>query len=315
MKDITNLALFAHVVEAGSFSEAARQLQMPKSTLSRRISDLEDELGVRLLNRTTRKLYLTDVGREFLVHCQTVVAAASAAEQVTQFVQEKPRGKVRISSPYAISQSLLVQILPEFMARYPDVSLDLVMTNKPVNLIEEQVDIALRVRAEIEESSLIARELLPSANALYASPELINQLGAPEHPTDLMNWPAMSLHYSSGRYLWQFTSSANESLSLSYQPRLITDDMAMLREAARASQGVVSLPTYLCDEYEELGFIQRVLPTWKLPVGKLHMVYPYRRGLLPAVRVLIDFLLAEMPRAAGIAGIGRELANRDIKKS
>ncbi|MCL4410397.1 MAG: LysR substrate-binding domain-containing protein [Firmicutes bacterium] len=307
MKDITNLALFAHVIEAGSFSEAARQLQMPKSTLSRRISDLEEELGVRLINRTTRKLYLTDVGREFLVHCQTVVAAASAAEQVTQFVQEKPRGKVRISSPYAISQSLLAQILPEFMARYPDVSLDLVMTNKPVNLIEEQVDIALRVRAEIEESSLIARELLPSANALFASSELIERLGAPQHPTDLMNWPALSLHYSSGRYLWQFTSATNENLSLSYQPRLITDDMAMLREAARAGQGVVSLPTYLCHEYEELGYIQRVLPAWKLPVGKLHMVYPYRRGLLPAVRVLIDFLLAEMPRAAGIAGIGREI--------
>lgn len=306
MKDITNLALFAHVIEAGSFSAAARQLQMPKSTLSRRISDLEEELGVRLLNRTTRKLYLTDVGREFLVHCQTVVAAANAAEQITQFVQEKPRGKVRISSPYPISQSLLVQILPAFMERYPDVTLDLVMTNNPVNLIEQQVDIALRVRPEIEESSLIARELLPSASALYASPTLIAEYGTPKEPTDLMNWPALSMHFSSGRYAWQFSGPANEAISLSLQPRLITDDLWMLREAARHGQGVVALPTYLCHEYQALGYLQRVLPAWKLPVGKLHMVYPYRRGLLPAVRVLIDFLVAEMPKAAGIAGIGRE---------
>lgn len=306
MKDITNLAWFAHVVEHGSFSAAARSLGIPKSTLSRRIADLESELGVRLLNRTTRKLYLTDVGREFLVHCQTVVAAASAAEQVTQFVQEKPRGKVRLSSPYAISQSLLVQILPEFMARYPDVSIDLVMTNKPVNLIEEQVDVALRVRPTLEESSLIGRELLPSGQALYASPQLVTEYGEPEHPTDLMNWPALSMHYSSGRYQWSFLSESGENLVVSYQARLITDDLWVLREAAYQHQGIVSLPTYLCRDYVKQGRLVKVLPKWQMPVGKLHLVYPYRRGLLPAVRVLIDFLVERMPIAAGVAGIASD---------
>lgn len=306
MKDLTNLALFAHVIEHGSFSAAARQLAMPKSTLSRRIADLEEELGVRLLNRTTRKLYLTDVGREFLVHCQTVVAAANAAEQVTQFVQEKPRGKVRLSSPYLISQSLLVQILPEFMQRFPDVAIDLVMTNKPVNLIEQQVDIALRVRPHMEESSLIGRELLPSAQALYAAPELIKQHGVAEHPTDLITWPALSMHHSSGRYQWQLAHATGEQVTVSYQAKLITDDAWVLREAAAAGQGVVALPTYLCREYVAMGKLQRVLPEWRMPVGKLHLVYPYRRGLLPAVRSLIDFLVEKMPSAAGFVGIASD---------
>lgn len=306
MRDITNLAWFAHVVEHGSFSAAARTLGVPKSTLSRRIADLEEELGVRLLNRTTRKLYLTDVGREFLVHCQTVVAAAEAAEQVTQFVQEKPRGKVRISSPYAISQSLLVSIMPEFLRRYPDVQIDLIMTNKPVNLIEEQVDIALRVRPTIEDSSLIARELLPSASALFASPQFVQSHGEQSHPTDLLDWPSMSMHYSSGRYQWNFNSNQGEALTLNYHPRLITDDLWVLREAAAEHQGVVSLPVYLCREYQAQGRLIRVLPNWRLPVGKLHMVYPYRRGLLPAVRVLIDYLIETMPGAAGLAGIATD---------
>ncbi|WP_194756722.1 LysR substrate-binding domain-containing protein [Aliidiomarina indica] len=306
MKDITNLAWFAHVVEHGSFSAAARTLRVPKSTLSRRIADLEEELGVRLLNRTTRKLYLTDVGREFLVHCQTVVAAAEAAEQVTHFVQEKPRGKVRISSPYAISQSLLVSIMPGFLKRYPDVQIDLVMTNKPVNLIEEQVDIALRVRPTIEDSSLIARDLVPSASALFTSPEFLQTHGVPEHPLDLSDWPSLSMHYSSGRYQWSFTAQHGESITMNYQPRLITDDLWVLREAAAEHQGVVSLPVYLCREYIDQGRLVRVLPSWRLPVGKLHMVYPYRRGLLPAVRVLIDYLVECMPSAAGVAGLATD---------
>ncbi|RUO32520.1 LysR substrate-binding domain-containing protein [Aliidiomarina soli] len=304
MQDLTNLALFAHVAEHGSFSQAARALGMPKSTLSRRISDLEEAQGVRLLNRTTRRLSLTDVGREFLVHCQTLVQAAEAAEQVTQFVQEKPRGRVRISSPHALSQSLLIKILPAFMQRYPDVQLDLMVSNSPVNLVSEQIDVALRVRSSIEDSSLIARPLAPSPPALFAHPDFIRERGEPKHPTDLVNWPSLSMHYTHGRYQYDFTSCQGESISLTYQPRLITDDLWVLREAASEKQGMVMLPVYLCREYVEKGLLAPVLPTWRLPVGNMHLVYQHRRGLLPAVRVLIDFLLQEMPKAARDAGIG-----------
>lgn len=308
MKDITNLALFAHVAEHGSFSQAARALGMPKSTLSRRISDLESAQGVRLLNRTTRKLSLTDVGRAFLVHCQTLVAAAEAAEQVTQRVQEIPRGKVRISTPHALSQSLLMQILPTFMRQYPEVIIDLVVTNTPVNLINDQVDIALRVRSTIEDSSLIARPLAPSPLALFAHPDFIRAQGEPRHPTDLVTWPSLSMYYTHGRYQYDFTSCQGESVSLSYQPRLITDDLWVLREAASEQQGMAALPVYLCRDYVERGLLAPVLPFWRLPVGNMHLVYPHRRGLLPAVRVLVDFLVEHIPRIAKEAGIS-ELSN------
>lgn len=304
MQDLTNYALFAHVVEYGSLSATARELKIPKSTLSRRLNDLESELGVRLLNRTTRKLMLTDVGREVLVHCQTLVDAAQAAEHVTQLVREKPRGRVRMSSPYAISQGLLVQILPDFMAMYPDVTIDLVTTNQPVNLLEQHIDIALRVRDVIEDSSLIARRILPSPQALFAHPDFVHAQGAPEHPADLVNWPALSLHQSSGRYQWSFSSAQNESFLLSYQARLITDDMSMLKAAAVQGQGVVALPSYICREEVERGDLVRVLKQWQMPVGILHLVYPHRRGLLPAVRKLIDFMVERMPAAAGAVGIG-----------
>lgn len=304
MQDLTNLALFAHVVEHGSFSQAARALGMPKSTLSRRISDLEQAQGVRLLNRTTRKLSLTDVGRAFLVHCQTLVAAAEAADQVTQFVQEKPRGRVRLSSPHILSQSLLMKILPRFMREFPDVIIDLVVTNTPVSLINDQIDIALRVRSTIEESSLIARPLAPSPLALFAHPEFITARGEPRHPTDLVNWPSLSMHYTHGRYQYDFTSCLGEAVSLSYQPRLITDDLWVLREAASQHQGMAAIPVYLCRDYVEQGLLAPVLPKWRLPVGNMHLVYPHRRGLLPAVRVLIDFLVEHMPLAARQAGIG-----------
>ncbi|WP_113907751.1 LysR substrate-binding domain-containing protein [Aliidiomarina celeris] len=304
MQDLTNYALFAHVVAFEGFSAAARELNIPKSTLSRRVSDLEKELGVRLLNRSTRKLSLTDVGREVLVHCQTLIDAAQAAEHVTQRVREKPRGRVRLSSPYAISQGLLVQILPDFMAMYPDVTIDLVTTNQPVNLIEQHIDIALRVRDVIEDSSLIARRILPSPQGLFAHPALLQQFGEPSHPKDLLQWPALSLHQSSGRYQWSFTSATHETHVLSYQARLITDDMNMLKAAAVARQGVVALPNYICRDEWVRGDLVRVLKDWQMPVGILHLVYPHRRGLLPAVRKLIDVLVERMPDAAGAVGIG-----------
>lgn len=310
MYDLTNYALFAKVIEYAGISAAARALNMPKSTLSRRISELEKQLGVRLLNRTTRKLSLTDVGREVLLHSQILLDAAQAAENVTQRVREKPRGRVRISCPYAISQSFLQKILPDFMAMYPDVTIDLITTNNPANLVEQHVDIALRVRSFIEDSSLVARSISTSHQSLVAHPDFVRVYGEPEHPSELVNWPTLSLHQSSGRYQWQFSAqtvgaeNSGERYTLNMQPRLITDDMTMLKTAAQQQQGVVALPTYMCRQELSRGELVRILPQWHMPVGILHLVYPQRRGLLPAVRKLVDFLVERMPAVAGAENIG-----------
>lgn len=291
MQDLTSLALFAHVVEHGGFSAAARALGMPKSTLSRRISELERHQGVQLLRRSTRQLVLTDVGRAFLVHCQELLAAAEAADQVTRFVQEVPRGTVRVSTPYQLSQLVLAPLVPVFMQRYPEVKLEFLVTNAPVDLLAEQVDVALRVRSHIEDSSLVARSLASGSNFLYAQPALVERLGEPKHPDDLEGWPTLSVSFSSGRYQYEMGGPEGEKSVVRHQPILISDDMGMLREAAIRGLGVVMLPEQLGDPRVRQRQLQRVLTDWTLPAGNLHLLYPSRRGLLPAVRVFIDFIV------------------------
>ncbi|MAK70526.1 MAG: LysR family transcriptional regulator [Idiomarina sp.] len=297
LPDIANYYLFAKAVRCGSINAASRELELPKSTISRRISQLETEQGVRLVHRGRQGLRLTDVGEAFLVHCDALVDAADSATQVTQHLLAKPRGRVNVSSPYAISQSLLTQVLPEFMTRYPEIQLNLMVTNRPVNLLDENIDLALRVRPSIEDSSLIARPISDAPQTLFAAPKLIGDSIIAE-PTDLLHYPQLSLHYTSGRYGYVLTHQSGNRTQLQFEPRLISDDMILLREAAIEGQGVVALPNYLCQQAVAEGRLQQLLPDWNLPVGIMHMTYPHRRGLKPAVRVLIDYLAEKLPKVA-----------------
>jgi DNA-binding transcriptional LysR family regulator len=294
MDNITNLVLFARVMQAGSISAAARELRMPKSTLSRRLSELEAAQGVRLVHRGTRKLTLTDIGREFLHHCETIARAAEAASALTQQVQAEPRGELRFSCPYALSQGAMARLLPAFMLRYPAVKVHMLATNKPVNLVEERIDVALRVRDTIEDSTLIARPLAPAPSSLYANPALL-AAHPPQHPLDLLQLPTLSMHFSSGRYEFSLRHANGEQLTLRHDPCLITDDMWVLREAAVHGIGLAQLPDYLCGEQLANGSLVRVLDDWQTPAGILHLVYVSRNGLLPAVRAFIDYLVQEMP--------------------
>lgn len=297
LPNIANYYLFARTAAAGSINAAARALELPKSTISRRLAQLEAEQGMRLFQRGRQGLKLTDVGEAFLVHCEALVDAADSAQQVTQRLLDKPRGRVNISSPYALSQSLLVHLLPELMTRYPEVQINLEVTNRPVNLLDENIDIALRVRPHIEDSTLIARPISDAPLTLYASPQLIR--GYPlNEPKDLLNLPQLSLHYSSGRYRYELTNTQGERQNIAYQPRLITDDLIVLREAVLAQQGLAALPNYLCRQAVKEQRLVNVLPSWKLPMGIMHMTYSHRRGLKPAVRAVIDFLTEKLPEVA-----------------
>ncbi|WP_417447504.1 LysR substrate-binding domain-containing protein [Idiomarina abyssalis] len=295
--DVTNYYLFAQVIASGSISAASRDLSLPKSTISRKMTQLEDEQGTRLFHRSRSGLKLTDVGREFLVHCERLVSAAESAQQVTQRLLDKPRGKVEVSAPYAISQSLLVQVLPEFMSLYPEVEIQLVVTNRPVNLVEEGIDVALRVRPTIEDSSLIARPISQAPQTLYIAPGLI-QDKAILKPEDLLKFEHLSMHYTNGRYGYELIHSSGQQKNIRIKPRLITDDMIVLREAAIKQLGIAALPNYLCNEAVNNGDLVPVLTDWHLPIGIMHMTYSHRRGILPAVRVFIDFLAEKLPDLA-----------------
>lgn len=280
-----------------------RALGVPKSTLSRRIARLEEQLGVRLVHRSTRKLTLTDIGREFLAHCETVVAAANSARGSIERVQQIPRGTVRLTAPMDISRALLAPALPEFMAEYPDVTVKLEAINRRVDLLEEGVDVAIRVRPSIEDSSLVMRPVATSAALLVAAPALIERLGEPADPRGLNNLPTLSMAFADGRHRLNFQGQNGEMVTVHHEPRLTTDDMSVLKEAAIAGIGIVTLPGFMCYPALREGALKILLPQWQLPAGQIHIVYPHRRGLLPAVRVLIDFLARRLPDFAEQAGV------------
>lgn len=291
MQDLNDMYYFAKVIEHGGFMAAGRALGIPKSRLSRRIKELESSLNVQLLHRTTRKLALTDIGTAFLRHCQTVLEEAKAAKEEIARVHTTPRGTIRVSAPMAIAQFLLAPYLAKFIEQYPEVNVLLDVSNRRVDLIEEGIDVALRVRmGALEDTSLVMRTLGRSHSILLASPEFLKQHGMPQTPADLVNYPMLSLLQPNEQYTWHFTSDEGKVIDVVAKPRLLTDDMVVLRKVVIAGQGMVALPLLLIHEELKQGKLVRVLPNWHLPYGLLHAVYPSRRGLLPAIRVFIDFL-------------------------
>jgi DNA-binding transcriptional LysR family regulator len=297
MQDLNDLFYFAKVVEHGGFMAAGRALGIPKSRLSRRIAELEERLGVRLLQRTTRRLALTEVGSQYYQHCQAVLAEAEAADETIARIQAEPRGLVRVSCPELLAKSLLAPLLPRFLAAHPQVRIQLDATNRRVDLIEEGIDIAIRVRNVMEDSAnQVARTLGADRMVLVASPALLAARGAPRVPMDLLRYPCLTMSRPDGRGQWILLDGDGHEVRLQIDaPLLMTDDLVVLAEATANGLGVALLPRLVCQPYLADGRLRELLPDCHTPWGILHLVYPSRRGLIPAVRQLIDFLVQEIP--------------------
>ncbi len=297
MQDLNDLCFFAQIVDSGSFSAAARELGVPKSRISRRIAALEQRLGVQLLRRSTRRIHVTEIGQRYYEHCSAIVAEAQAAQQVIEQQQAEPSGLVRMSCPVILSQQTLAPLLPLFLARYPKVKLHLLATDRRVDLLSEGVDIALRVSHETpSQQDLVVRVLGYGGLVLVAAPALLQRLGAPQEPPQLNQYPSLGLDYADGRHQWPLHSSDGRSCVVSYQPRLMSDDLIALKQATIAGLGVCALPGSLCYHAIQRGELQTVLPNWQLPRGTLQALYPPKRGLAAGVRALIDFLAKELPQ-------------------
>ncbi len=292
MHDLNDMVFFAEVAERGGFAAAGRALGVPKSRLSRHVAELEARLGVQLMQRSTRSLSLTPAGEIYLHHCAAVRDAAQAAAEAVAQVQTEPRGTVRISCPVTIVHSGLAQLMPVFMARFPAVRIDLRVINRPVDLIEEGIDIALRVRSTIEDSAaLVAKTLGISRGLLVASPALLAQHGPVHTPGDLAKLPTAAMSANGeGRSDWRLEGPSGEIHVHSHRPRLVADDLATLQLATLAGVGATLLPDYMCRADIEAGRLVPVLPGWGPSPVIAHMVFPARRALVPAVRQLIDFL-------------------------
>ena len=297
MRDLNDRYFFVQVVEKGGFTAAAKALGLPKSRLSRRVAHLEEQLGVRLIQRTTRRFALTEVGQDYHRRCLAMLAEAEAADEVIHQARAEPRGTIKLSCPVKLSQMILADLVPRYMAENPQVKVHLEVTNRRVDVIEEGFDVALRVRAQRpSEASLTMRMLGESRTVVVASPDLLARHGAPARPDDLRRFATLGGIPADGRHVWFLSGPDGEEIEAPIAPRLLTDDMAVLREAALAGAGITLLPANLCCEQIAAGRLAVVLPDYPPLPGLVYCVFASRRGVVPAVRRFLDLLASELPR-------------------
>ncbi|CAL8477023.1 LysR substrate-binding domain-containing protein [Caballeronia sp. S22] len=292
--DLNDLRLFVEVVDHGSFSSAARDLGVQTSKLSRRVRALEEELGIRLLNRTSRSLSLTETGRQFHLHCLAMVAESKAAKDVVDQTRSEPQGTVRISCPVGLLNSGVSETVARYVEKNPHVQILIDATNRRVDVVEEGVDIAIRVRLPpLEDTDLAVRQLGLSIQILVASADLEARHPAPESIESLREWPTLSMASRSEKFVWNLLSADGRSISWRHRPRLATDDLASLRLAALRGIGVAMLPRELVDTDIQSGKLRHILPELASTPGLVHAIFPSRRGMVPAVRHLLDALVAD----------------------
>jgi DNA-binding transcriptional LysR family regulator len=293
ISDLNDLRLFAEVVDHGSFTAAARTLGVQTSKLSRRVRALEEELGVRLLNRTSRSLSLTETGRQFHQHCLALVAESKAAKDIVDQTRSKPQGTVRISCPVGLLSSGVSSIIAKYVQVNPDVQVLLDATNRRVDVVEEGLDFAIRVRLPpLENTDLAVRQLGLSVLILVGCPSLTKRFPAPKSLESLKEWPTLSMASNNEKYVWNLADAKGQTISWPHQPRLATDDLASLRDAAMQGVGVALLPRELVDADIKAGRLKHLLPGLATRAALVHAIFPTRRGMVPAVRQLLDALAA-----------------------
>ncbi|MFC3715737.1 LysR family transcriptional regulator [Luteimonas soli] len=296
MQDLNDLYYFSAVVDHGGFAAAERALGIPKSRLSRRISQLEAELGVRLLQRSTRRFAVTDVGQSVYRHAQSMLAEAQAAREVVDRLSAEPRGVVRVSVPVGLAQQQIPMLLPDFLAKYPQVRVQMHVSNRRVDVINEGFDVAIRVRTKFDDDgSLVMRSFGQIQELLVASPGYLDRTGRPTDPEQLRDHVTLTMSEDEVRQRWELQGRDGEIRRIDLKPRVSGFDFPMLMALAKQGLGITMLPETLCAEAVRAGELEVVLPEWRLPQGIAHAVFASRRGLLPAVRVFIDFLAERLP--------------------
>ena len=299
MLDLNDFFYFVQVVDRGGFTAAGRTLRMPKSTLSHRVLQLEAELGVRLLNRTSRRFAMTDAGGEFYRHAVAMLQQAEQAETAIRHRLTEPTGTVRFTAGVATAQFAMRDMVADFLLRFPKVNVVGHATDQTVDIVGENFDVAIRAHsAPLPDSTLVQRALAPAPWFLFAGATYLDANGALETPQDLTGHPSLFMMRTSIAPTWRLrnTSEAKDEVVVPLTPRLLSDDIIGLKQAAIAGLGIVALPGYICRDDVQSGRLQRVLPNWLAGDSTLTALIPYRQGLLPSVRAFIDHLAAEFPK-------------------
>lgn len=286
--ELNQMGVFATVVDQGSFTRASERLSMPKSTVSRLVSQLEKQIGARLLHRTTRQLKLTEVGKLYFEHCRRIVEEAEQAEQVVQRMQAEPSGLLRVSMPLAFGMPFTQDLIEAFLKKYPKVGLDLVLDNRLVDIIEEEIDVALRA-GDVEDSSLIARPIGYGQLIMCATPEYLKKHGEPRHPHELdgheiIRHPAVPL----------FMQSKNTEAAIPAKSRLLINDMSFIHQMTLRSMGVGIIPAMFVTEDIAAGRLKRLMPSYGFFKKQFYLVYAVKRQQSAKVSAFVNFVLEQV---------------------
>jgi DNA-binding transcriptional LysR family regulator len=296
MTDLNSLMIFAKVVEANGFSEAARRLKMPTSTVSRRVAELEEQLGVRLLERSTRSLRLTDVGTEVFEHAQHSAELSEAVDNIASNHLSNVSGVLRLSAPPSISDSLLAPLVGAFQVSYPKVRVQVFITDRIVDQIAEGVDLVFKVGEQLKDSSLVARRILTYRHQLLASPTYLAKCKPPKKPQDLLEHRLLAFSFWTPTNAWNFAhANGKKKETLTFQPFLAMNDYAGLAAALLAGTGIGDLPPLVQPELLRDGRLVEVLPNWHLCNFHLWLVHLRNRYITRPVRVFKEFAAQMAP--------------------
>jgi DNA-binding transcriptional LysR family regulator len=305
MLDLNDFFLFVQVVDRGGFTAASRSLRIPKSTLSHRIQQLEKNLGVRLLNRTSRKLVMTGAGEEFYQRAIAVLREAESAENILRRRLNEPSGTVKCTGDVTTVQFAMTGIINDFLIRYPKVNLVVHACDRLVDIVGENFDIVIKVHfGPLPDSNLVQRALAPTPWFLFAGPDYLAASGEPQQPQDLRDHPSLCMMRIGVEPVWRLRPTGQaqqeDEFVLPLTPKLLSDDWIGLQEAAIKGLGIVALPGYIGNAAVKSGALRRVLPDWSAGDSTISALIPYRQGLLPSVRAFLDHLAAEFPKAVQI---------------
>ncbi|WP_111976929.1 LysR family transcriptional regulator [Algibacillus agarilyticus] len=286
------MIIFVEVVNGGSFTKAADNTQHSTSYISKEIAKLEARLGLRLLNRTTRSLSLTAEGELYFQQCQQIIYDAEQAERLISGAQQNPKGKLRISCPVSFGLSHLQPVIAQFLAQYPDITLDLDLDDRKVDIIAEGFDLVIRGTELLNDSSLISRQFLNSRVLTVATPDYIKRHGMPQKPEDLVNHTVLSYRYLKSPNIWNFIDKAGNEQLIELKSRVITNSPQMQLSLCLASQGIIRMPDFNLGQHLETGELVEIFSDLPYRQVNMYLVYPSRKHMSSKVRCFIDFALA-----------------------
>ncbi len=293
MESLSDITVFVQVVDSGSFTATAERLGLSKSVVSKYVTRLENQLGARLLNRTTRRLSLTEVGRVFYARSLRGLQEIEDAKAEVSRLQGEPRGTLRLNAPMSFGVLHIAPAIPDFLSQYPDLSVDMNLDDRIVDVVEEGFDVSVRI-SELPDSSLVARRVGPCRHAVVAAPSYLERFGTPRTPSDLRDHNIITYRYQQSAGEWHFRSPDDKPVSVSVSGPVQMNNSLAIREALLGGVGITRTPTFVVGRDIQEGRLIPILRDYRALEVSIYLVYPERRHLSPKVRAFVDFITARI---------------------